>query len=92
MKRICSWCLAKMGKTRDGQPGVTHGICGACLAKVLEEIRVHYSVLDPSFRLNSKEARTQPKQRKPLGRNRQGGPTGDVLEPELPRFSFTLVA
>ena len=35
MTRICSWCLADMGEKYPEQPGVTHGICEKCKAKIL---------------------------------------------------------
>ena len=35
MKRICAWCKEPMGEIAPEQPGVTHGICESCKAKIL---------------------------------------------------------
>ena len=37
MKRICAWCLKDMGDIAPEQPGVTHGICEECKAKIMAE-------------------------------------------------------
>ena len=37
MTRICAWCGMVMGVGTD--PGVTHGCCPNCLAKLREEIK-----------------------------------------------------
>jgi len=37
MKRICAWCKEPMGEIAPEQPGVTHGICESCKAKILAE-------------------------------------------------------
>ena len=33
MVRICAWCKVEMGKTPEGEPGETHGICAVCTSK-----------------------------------------------------------
>ena len=37
MEIYCSWCLKYMGEIAPDEPGITHGICEECKAKVLAE-------------------------------------------------------
>jgi hypothetical protein len=38
MQRRCAWCGITIGQTEGGgDVGVTHGICGPCAARVMEE-------------------------------------------------------
>ena len=46
MKIVCGWCQADLGEKYPEQPGITHGICSECKAKVLAE-RNSQDVLTP---------------------------------------------
>jgi hypothetical protein len=36
-KRVCAWCQKNMGE-KEGDGGVTHGICEDCAAKMEKEL------------------------------------------------------
>jgi len=37
MKIICGWCQADLGEKYPNIPGISHGICEECKAKILAE-------------------------------------------------------
>jgi len=40
IKIICSWCKKDMGeKDGEGETGISHGMCDACMKKIEAEIQ-----------------------------------------------------